>query len=266
MIQINTTLAYGGALDNTFGSGGYFNGNQHLIFDSYKDCIIKSVLVYVLRMLSNTITFELRNSSGVVLDDTTLNVVSGPQRIPLNLEVPIGSDFQLGIGVCNSGLYRNNNQGNLPSYPYNIASAINITNFQWFNCPTGYYYFFYDIEVETPCNIPTTPSWDCDGQGNCYDPGTGNGQYTSLSSCQTSCVIPVSWDCDGQGNCYDPGTGNGQYTSLNACQSSCIVPSWDCDGQGNCYDPGTGNGQYTSLNACQSLSVVILYILEQLGL
>ena len=37
---------------------------------------------------------------------------------------------------------------------------------------------------------------------------------SSLSSCQTSCVIPVSWDCDGQGNCYDPGTGNGQYTSL----------------------------------------------------
>ena len=23
----------------------------------------------------------------------------------------------------------------------------------------------------------------------------------------------MSWDCDGQGNCYDPGTGNGQYTS-----------------------------------------------------
>ena len=52
----------------------------------------------MLLMFSNTITFELRNSSGVVLDDTTLNVVSGPQRIPLNLEVPIGSDFQLGIG------------------------------------------------------------------------------------------------------------------------------------------------------------------------
>ena len=56
-------------------------------------------------------------------------------------------------------------------------------------------------------------SWDCDGQGNCYDPGTGNGQYTSLSSCQSNCIIPLSWDCDGQGNCYDPGTGNGQYTS-----------------------------------------------------
>ena len=31
----NTNVAFGGALDNSFGSGSYFNGNQHLIFDSY---------------------------------------------------------------------------------------------------------------------------------------------------------------------------------------------------------------------------------------
>ena len=93
-------------------------------------------------------------------------------------------------------------------------------------------------------------SWDCDGQGNCYDPGTGNGAYSSLSSCQSNCVVP-SWDCDGQGNCYDPGNGNGAYSSLSSCQSNCIVPSWDCDDQGNCYDPGTGNGLYNTLSACQ---------------
>ena len=34
----------------------------------------------------------------------------------------------------------------------------------------------------------TPDSWDCDGQGNCSDPGTGNGQYTSLDICQTVCV------------------------------------------------------------------------------
>ena len=39
----------------------------------------------------------------------------------------------------------------------------------------------------------------------------------------------VSWDCDGQGNCYDPGNGNGAYSSLSSCQSNCVVPSWDCD-------------------------------------
>ena len=59
----NTTLAFGGALDNTFGSGSFFNGNQHLIFDATKECIIKSAMIYA--DASNNITFELRNSSGV---------------------------------------------------------------------------------------------------------------------------------------------------------------------------------------------------------
>ena len=66
----------------------------------------------------------------------------------------------------------------------------------WFS---GYYYYYYNIQVEIPCILPLS-SWDCDGQGNCFDPGTGNGLYSSLSSCQSSCVVP-SWDCDGQGNC-----------------------------------------------------------------
>ena len=36
-------------------------------------------------------------------------------------------------------------------------------------------------------NSGVTPSWDCDGQGNCQDPGNGSGQYTDLSNCQTAC-------------------------------------------------------------------------------
>ena len=246
----NTTIAFGGATDNTFGTGGYFNGNQHLNFDSYKNCIIKSAIVYA--QSSITITFELRNTSGTVIDDTTLTLAIGQQRIPLNLEVPIGNDFQLGISASNTGLYRNNASAN---YPYNIASAINITSSSATSTPFGYYYFFYDIEVETPCDVSSNVSWDCDGQGNCSDPGTGNGQFSNLSQCQSSCIVP-SWDCDAQGNCYDPGTGNGQYNNLSQCQSSCIVPSWDCDAQGNCYDPGTGNGQYNNLSQCQSSCIV----------
>ena len=31
----NTTVAFGGALDNTFGGGGYFNGDQHINFDAF---------------------------------------------------------------------------------------------------------------------------------------------------------------------------------------------------------------------------------------
>ena len=36
-----------------------------------------------------------------------------------------------------------------------------------------------------------TQSWDCDGQGNCFDPGTGNGLYSSLSSCQSNCEVSL---------------------------------------------------------------------------
>ena len=45
---------------------------------------------------SNNITFELRNSGGNVIDDTTLNISSGQQRIDLNFEVPIGTDITWG--------------------------------------------------------------------------------------------------------------------------------------------------------------------------
>ena len=38
----------------------------------------------------------------------------------------------------------------------------------------------------------TANSWDCDGQGNCSDPGTGNGQYTSLASCNDVCSVTIT--------------------------------------------------------------------------
>ena len=103
-------------------------------------------------------------------------------------------------------------------------------------------------------------SWDCNPATGCYDPGTGLGQYTSLSACQAVCGTPTpSWDCptNTPGGCYDPGNGNGQYSSLAACQAICgtPTPSWDCNSTG-CYDPGTGMGQYTTLAACQANCVV----------
>jgi len=99
-------------------------------------------------------------------------------------------------------------------------------------------------------------SWDC-GLFGCSDPGTGLGQYTSLSACQAVCGTPTpSWDCpvNSPGGCYDPGTGNGQYATLAACQAVCgtPTPSWDCSVTG-CYDPGTGLGQYSTLSSCQSV-------------
>ena len=114
--------------------------------------------------------------------------------------------------------------------------------------------------VSTYCEsifIGNTPpaSWDCDPVNGCVDPGTGNGQYTTLAACQAVCPTPT-WDCDPVTGCYDPGTGLGQYISFIHCDTTCgsvNTPSWDCNPvNGVCNDPGTGNGQYTTLAACQS--------------
>ena len=101
-----------------------------------------------------------------------------------------------------------------------------------------------------------TASWDC-GLMGCFDPGTGNGQYSSLSACQSACTATPSWDCNPNTlGCSDPGTGLGQYTTLAACQAACsVTPSWDC-GPTGCYDPGTGMGTYTTLSSCQSACVI----------
>ena len=99
-------------------------------------------------------------------------------------------------------------------------------------------------------------SWDC-GLMGCVDPGTGNGQYSSLAACQAACTVTPSWDCSPNAlGCYDPGTGLGQYTTLAACQAACsVTPSWNC-GPTGCYDPGTGMGTYTSFTSCQSACVI----------
>jgi len=52
-------------------------------------------------------------------------------------------------------------------------------------------------------NALTLRSWDCDGQGNCSDPGTGTGQFGALAFCQSNCVVTPTWDYDGQGNEFE---------------------------------------------------------------
>ena len=39
------------------------------------------------------------------------------------------------------------------------------------------------------CSASVIPSWNCDGQGNCYDPGDGLGLFTDSIDCTVSCQI-----------------------------------------------------------------------------
>ena len=113
-----------------------------MIFDVYKNSTIVSAEVYA--DIANTVTFELRNSNAQLIDDTTLSIVPGQQRLYFNFDVSPGNDYQLGIASGNSGLYRNNSG---PSYPYDIGGLISITRSSANSDPYGYY-FFYDLEVK----------------------------------------------------------------------------------------------------------------------
>ena len=182
----NVSFCFGGVLDNTFSSGGYFYGNQHLLVDVYEECIIKSAFFEAEDY--NTITFELRDSNGVVLDDTTHNVSPGLQQIFLNFDCPTGVNFQLGTSANNTGLFRNDEGAN---YPYNIGDALSITESSA-GVP-GYYYYYYNIEVTIPCDLDNT--WDC-VLGECVTTEGINGEFYSendcLDYCSTNSLIEIS--------------------------------------------------------------------------
>jgi len=109
-------------------------------------------------------------------------------------------------------------------------------------------------EPEVICGVGNSFTWDCDGLGSCFDPGTGNGQYTTLSACNSACNPVVSWDCE-NGVCVDPGDGTGEYLTELECQGQCEFteePTWDCGVGGVCEERYDGTGQYFSLSACNT--------------
>lgn len=139
---------FNGISDNSVGGGGYYNSqSQYLIFNCYSQTEILSSLVY--SQDTNSITFELRDNNGNVLQDTTHLLVPGPQRVILNFDVMPANDLQLGVSTPGSGLWRNNQGVN---YPYDFGAFASITSS---NAGNQYYYFYYDVEMR-PSATPST--------------------------------------------------------------------------------------------------------------
>ena len=124
--EMSFSNLYGGALDNTIGSGDFFDYNQHLIFNNYSPSKLVSVLVYSDEALKVR-TIELRNSTGNILQDTSIFIPNAPNgiRIYLNFTLPVQNELQLGVSGSNFALYRNNVE---LTYPYNIGSVVSITS------------------------------------------------------------------------------------------------------------------------------------------
>ncbi len=131
-----------GNINSSSGGSNYtFNSEHYLIFDCLIPLILNSVEVNANSDGNREII--LRESSGTVLYDTTIFIPAGISRIDLNFNLPIANNLEL-VGPPSPGLYRNNSGVN---YPYAISGMISINNS---DAGSGYYYYFYDWEVQEP--------------------------------------------------------------------------------------------------------------------
>ena len=141
--SIDAPVLYGGKPDNN-GGGGYLAYEHYLVFDAVNPFTLKSVQTYAQSAGNRTV--QLKNSAGNTLQSVTLYVPAGASRLILNFEVPAANNLRL---VCagTPNLYRNNSG---LAYPYEIPGLLSIHSTSASSNPTGYYYFFYDWEVQEP--------------------------------------------------------------------------------------------------------------------
>ena len=136
--------------DSTFGGGTYYQGGAYrdLIFNCTAPITLVSVKVYSGASANKTITLI---QNGITLHTLTTNFPAGMSRVTLNWQLPVGNGLELGC-PDGSNLFRNNSGA---AFPYNYGPVtITGTNAG----QSGYYYFFYDWELQDPpCISPRIP-------------------------------------------------------------------------------------------------------------
>ena len=143
--EVGGSSIYGGPLDKTIGSGGFYNSDRHLFIDCYAPSKLISTDVYA--GTAQAITFQLRDNNSQVLDDTTITVQIGLNTLNLNFNMPVMNNLELGMSSGNSNLYRNNSGA---AYPYVIGALASVTGH---NSPNSaaYHYFFYNLQLQENC-------------------------------------------------------------------------------------------------------------------
>ena len=133
-----------GLADNSDGGAYNMDNEEHFLeFDCDVPLILDSVTVYAQGDGEREIT--LRNSSGVLLQAVSVNIVNGEQTIALGFNLPAQSNLKLGCqAYC--GLFMGETSGFFETfdYPFTIENIISITGNDafWITEATVYPYFY----------------------------------------------------------------------------------------------------------------------------
>ena len=151
--EANTESALGGPLSSTaLGAGGYhFNDNWDMLFSVSEPTVLASV--DVLAETNFSIDVYIRDAGGNTLFQEPFALSTGWNTLEINVEIPNGTDFVIGIDGTNDGLFRNNA---VPEgeFPVGVADRMSITS-NTTDSPLDYFYYFYRWVVESPCAEPT---------------------------------------------------------------------------------------------------------------
>jgi trimeric autotransporter adhesin len=129
-------------------------GTQYMLFDALTNTTITAVDIYPTAAVGSNFSIIIRNSAGtdVYNSGTLTTTVTGgttPQTVLLNAAIPAGTGYRLGMGI-NPGLQRNTTGA---SYPYTVPGALSFTGNSF---DPVYWYFFYNVRVQTGCEGPRT--------------------------------------------------------------------------------------------------------------
>lgn len=173
----------GGKADNS-GGGGYFQFFQSIFFDAFATFNLSSVTVYASTPGDRDIV--VYDQFGTVVHDTTMWVATGEQQLDLNWVFEPGTDYEFTLAAgSTTNLYRNNAGVN---YPYEIPGVVSVTRSSAGTDPYGYYYFFYNWEVQDICisdrGMISASTGECTGVDEIGNsefevyPNPSNGQFT----------------------------------------------------------------------------------------
>jgi PKD repeat protein len=156
---INSPLWFIGPLNNTIGFGSYHASNYYGALNISSQRSLEILSAWVNADGAGPRTFYLANginnygippNPNAIVDQVTVNLVDGPQRVDLNLLVPEAGQYN--IGGDNVDLYRNSSGAN---YPYILNGYMSIDSSSSFNTATQSYYYFYNLRVRGPLCIST---------------------------------------------------------------------------------------------------------------
>lgn len=140
--------AMGGSTGPTAEGQNQESNGYYMIFDALQDIVIRSATVYATGEGDRTI--GVIAPGGEVIAQTTVLVPDGESVIELGLQVEAGVGYGLKVLNGTPNLWRDGIGSDL-NYPYEIGDLATITGTSVGNPQTtySYYYFFYDVLVET---------------------------------------------------------------------------------------------------------------------